>query len=187
MRFSLRLFHAMLYNRKQGPKCVTPMVRDTQIVIGPNASLSVTQAWLFMGLTALVSMVIGIAMVSQGLWPVLPFAGLELLALGAGLYVSVRRNAYREVIRFGEETVYIEFGALGRGVLASASLPRYWVRAVLEAGGSAHAPTQLALVYAGQRVRIGRCLTDEERELLHQRLQDLLSSTRRMPGTPEQN
>lgn len=158
------------------------MVRQTQIVIGPNASLSVTQAWVFMGLSAALGMAISLVMLIRGLWPVLPFAGLELLALGTGLYVSVRRNTYREVIRFAEETVTVEFGTLGRGVLATASLPRYWARAVLEAGGSAHAPTRLLLVYAAQRVSIGRCLTDEERERLYQRLRELLSSPRYQPG-----
>lgn len=158
------------------------MVRQTQIVIGPNASLSVAQAWVFMGLSTVLGMMIGLVMLWRGLWPILPFAGMELLALGAGLYVSVRRNAYREVIRFADETVQIEFGTLGRGVQATASLPRYWTRAVLEAGESAHAPTRLALVYAGQRISVGRCLTDEEREHLHRRLRDLLSSARQAPG-----
>lgn len=158
------------------------MVHQTQIVIGPNASLSVTQAWVFMGLSTVLAVLISLVMLWRGLWPVVPFAGLELLALGIGIYVSVRRNAYREVIRFGDESVRVDFGTVGQGVRATASMPRYWTKAVLEAGESAHAPTRLVLVYAGQRIRIGRCLTDEEREQLHQRLKDLLSSARQTPG-----
>ena len=34
----------------------------------------------------------------MGFWPVVPFAGLEVGALGAAFWVSMRRNRYREVL-----------------------------------------------------------------------------------------
>ena len=49
-------------------------------------------------------------MYSRKQGPVLPFAGLELGAVGWALAVSMRRNRYREVVSFGEERVRIEFG-----------------------------------------------------------------------------
>jgi len=158
------------------------MFRETQLVIGPNASLSVAQAWLFMGFMSAVGLGIGGVMALKGLWPILPFAGLELVALGAALFVSVHRNGYREVLRFTEDTVVVEFGMLGRGAVASFSLSRYWTRVVLEAGANAHAPTRLLLCCSGQKVELGRCLTDEERERLHGRIRDLLSLPGVQPG-----
>jgi uncharacterized membrane protein len=159
------------------------MSRDTQLMIGPNASLTVGQAWLFFCLMAATGLGIAGLMALRGLWPVLPFAGLELGALGLALYVSVRRNGYREVIRMSEDAVHVEFGMLGRGASATVSLSRGWTRAVLEPGSHRNAPSRLLLHSAGQQVEIGRCLTDEEREQLHRRLQELLSPAwRNKPG-----
>lgn len=159
------------------------MSRDTQLVIGPNASMTVAHAWLFMGLATAVAVCICVVMVVHGLWPVLPFAGLEIGALGLALYVSVRRNGYREVIRFAEDEVRIEFGTLGRGAGGCVSLQRAWTRVRLEPGRHPHAPTELSVCSGGRQVVIGRCLTDEERERLFGRLRELLSPAwRRMPG-----
>lgn len=148
---------------------------ETRLVIGPNASLSARQAWLFMGLTTAVGLGIAVGMTLLGFWPVLPFAGLELSALGVAVYVSVRRNAYREVLVFEPERLRIEFGVVGRGVGTVVELSRQSTRALLEAGPNRHAPTRLVLSCAGQRVRIGSCLTDAERERLAVRLKQLLT------------
>ncbi len=161
------------------------MLGETQLTIGPNASLSVRQAWLFFGATAMLGFGIAGLMVWRGLWPVLPFAGLELGALGAALAVSVRRNAYREVIGVTEDAVRIEFGAVGRGVSGAVSMSRYWTRPVLEPGPNRNAPTQLILRSGAQHVEIAKCLTDEEREQLHRRLQQLMSPAwRQSPVAP---
>ncbi|WP_020650587.1 DUF2244 domain-containing protein [Solimonas variicoloris] len=160
------------------------MSRDTQLMIGPNASLTVRQAWLFFGLMAATGLGIAGLMAARGLWPVLPFAGLELGALGAALIVSVRRNAYREVVWFTGDNVRIEFGRLGRGASTVVTLSRHWTRAELESGATRHAPMRLWLRSGGQQVEIGRCLTDEERERLQRRLQELLTPAwRSRPGT----
>lgn len=161
------------------------MSRETQLVIGPNASLSVRQAWLFMAATVMLGFGIAVGMAVQGFWLILPFAGLELSALGVALYVSVRRNAYREVIRFDGEQLTVAFGAVGRGIGGTVSLPRAWTQVRLEAGAHRHAPTGLMLCSSGQRVQLARCLTDEERERLYRRLQELLSPAwRNLPGVP---
>jgi len=154
------------------------MFRDAQLMIGPNASLTFGQAWLFFGLVAVTGLGVAGLMAARGLWPILPFMGLELTALGAALYVSVRRNGYREVVRMSGETVYVEIGMLGRGARTTVSMSRWWTRAVLEPGRHRNAPSRLRLCCAGQSVEIGRCLTEEEREQLHRRLQELLSPAR---------
>lgn len=159
------------------------MSPDAQIVIGPNASLTVGQAQMFMGAMTLVGLGIAGGFAAMGFWPVVPFAGLELAALGAALLVSVRRNAYREVLWFCGEQVRVEFGLANRGASSRVELVRHWTRVLLEAGPTRHAPSRLILTSAGQRVEIGRCLTDEERERLKARIQELLKpGWRRQPG-----
>lgn len=110
-----------------------------------------------------------------GFWPVLPFAGLELVAVAWALIVSMRRNRYREVVTFGLEQVRVEFGTTGRGPSTQIELPRGWVRVRIERNLAVrHAPTRLELSSSGHRVRIGRCLTDEERDQLAKRFTSLL-------------
>lgn len=161
------------------------MSRDAQLTIGPNASLTADQARLFFAMTVALGCAIAALAAWQGLWLVLPFSGLELTALAAALYVAVRGNAYREVIRFSGGSVRIEFGIVGRGVLSSVTLSRSWTRAVIEPGATANAATHLRLRSGMQCVEIATCLTDEERERLQRRLQELLSPAwRESPVVP---
>lgn len=151
---------------------------DTTFVIGPNASLTPGQAAVFMSLTSVVGLTIAFGFVLIGFWPVIPFAGLELAALGAALWVSLRRNRYREVVRLQGDEVVVEFGMVGVGVRARMSLPRHWTRVLLIQGASRLAPNRLVLAYAAQRVELARCLTDDEREALAGRLRRALTVSR---------
>lgn len=157
---------------------------DTRLVIGPNASLDERGAWIFMGLISGLAVLIGSWFAAHGLWPVLPFAGLEIAAVGAALWVTQRRNRYREVLRFEGDVLYIEFGMAGRGALNVVELPRAWTRIRIESGLHRNDPTRLLLQCSGQRVEIGRCLTDEEREHLAGRIRELLHPAWRL--APEQ-
>ncbi|WP_420467895.1 DUF2244 domain-containing protein [Panacagrimonas sp.] len=156
---------------------------DTTFVIGPNASLSLRGACWFMGSISAVTLGGALWFTAHGFWPVLPFAGLELAAVGWGLAVSMRRSRYREVVNLGERTVRVEFGVAGQGCSARAELPRAWTRVEVERKrGNRHAPTRLVLSSSGQRIVIGRCLTDEEREQLSTRLKQVLRTT---PAHPD--
>ncbi|MGQ0618765.1 MAG: DUF2244 domain-containing protein [Panacagrimonas sp.] len=151
---------------------------DTRFVLGPNASLSVRGAWIFMGLASFATLGCALWCTFHGFWPVLPFAGVELAALGAALLVSMRRNAYREVVTFCEERVVVEFGLVGRGAAARVELLRGWTRVSVERSELRNQPTRLVLGSSGQRIEIGRCLTDEEREILAARFKSLLEAGR---------
>jgi uncharacterized membrane protein len=157
----------------------------TRLVIGPNASLSGAGAWGFLGLMAVVALGIAAVFAARGYWPILPFAGLELVALGAALWVTQRRNRYREVLSFTESVIRIEFGVVGQGAYATAELPRAWTKVSVSTGPYRTSPTRLGLDYCGQRITIGRCLTDEERERLAMRIRELLRPGWRTSATPE--
>lgn len=147
---------------------------DTRLVIGPNASLTERGAWLFMGLVTSVGLVIALWFTLKGFWPILPFAGLELAAVGAALWVTQRRNRYREVLSFEDDTLRIEFGLAGRGAGSVVEMSRAWARVLLVAGVHRHDPNRLLLQCSGLRVEVGRSLTDEERERLAGRINELL-------------
>src|SRR5262249_191277 len=144
------------------------------VVIGPNASLSQAQAWAFMGWMCVVGFGIAAVFAVKGFWPILPFAGLELAALGAALWVTQRRNRYREVISVTEDQVRGDIGMIGQGSLAGVEMPRAWTQVRVADGPHRNSPTRLTLEYCGQRVAIGACLTDEERSRLAVRLREML-------------
>lgn len=150
-----------------------------RIVIGPNASLDFRGAVWFLGSLSALALTVAMVCVFIGFWPVLPFAGAELMAVTAAVWVSLRRNRYREVVTVDENRLRIEFGLAGAegrgGAISSVEFPRPWARVVIEAGHHRHDPSRLWVCCSGQRVGIGRCLTDEEREALAARLKELIS------------
>jgi len=152
----------------------------TRIVIGPNASLDFRGAVWFLGSLSALALTVASVCVYIGFWPVLPFAGAELAAVTAAVWVSLKRNRYREVVTLDEDRLRIEFGLAGvdgrGGAKSSVEFPRPWARVVIEIGSRRHDPNRLLLCCSGQRVEIGRCLTDEERVALAARLQELLSA-----------
>lgn len=153
---------------------VVRRMSDTQIVIGPNASLSAAQAaWVMAGMT-FVAMTVAIGFALMGFWPIVPFAGLEISALGAALWISLRRNRYREVLGFGSDRVTVGFGWMGQGATAEVDWPRCFTRVLLEKAVTRNGHNRLYLTSSGQRIAIGRCLTDAEREALHTRIKGLL-------------
>lgn len=147
---------------------------DTQIVIGPNASLSARQAFGVLAWLGFVALTVAVGFAALGFWLILPFAGLELAALAAALWVSLKRNRYREVLKFEAGRVTVGFGWMGQGASAEIDWARSFTRVQLVAGTNRNSHNRLYLTSSGQRIAIGRCLTDDEREALHLRIKGLL-------------
>lgn len=143
----------------------------TIIVVQPNASLSVRQALWFMASISTVSLGLAGYLTLLGYWPVLPFAGIELAALALALWVSMRDNAYREIIRVEGDRVHLEFGMVGEGARSQVDLPRGMVRVRSERGiaGDLH----LLLLCGEQRFELGRCLGPQDRASLVERLREV--------------
>lgn len=147
---------------------------DTRLVIGPNASLTGRQALVFFAGMCGVCLTIAAVFAGLGFWPILPFAGLELAALGAALWVVQRRNRYREVLVFEGERLRIELGEVGKGARARCEWPRASTRIWLQRGPHPTSPTELVLACGPSRLTLGRCLTDAERAALARRLKELI-------------
>ena len=80
------------------------------IVARPNQSASWrANLWLLIALS-IPSMGIAIVFAFHGAWPIVPFAGLELLALGAALYYVNWKLQYRHVITVSDDSVRIDKG-----------------------------------------------------------------------------
>ncbi len=84
----------------------------TRLMIVARPNQSATWNTNVLVLLALAVPVLGIAAAFAllGAWLILPFAGLELLALGAALYHVNRKQQYRQVITFSADSVWIAKG-----------------------------------------------------------------------------
>src|ERR1700686_438919 len=78
------------------------------IQLSPNCSLTPRGAALFFGSICLVSFSIALAMALKGLWPIFPFAGLEMLGRGGAPRWSLQPRHYRQIITVTEERVVVE-------------------------------------------------------------------------------
>ncbi|GAC1623878.1 MAG: hypothetical protein NVS9B10_09250 [Nevskia sp.] len=147
--------------------------------------MSMRMACLFMASMCVVSLVIAGFFALQGYWPVLPFAGLELAALAAALWVSLRRNRYREILVFENERITVRCGMIGEGASLQLEWPRSSTRVHLERGVHRNDPTRLTLSNAGRQLVLARCLTDEDRARLAKRLRELIHPGWRGVALPE--
>ena len=80
------------------------------IIARPNNSASWRSNKLVLLAVSVPSLIAAIGFALQGAWPILPFAGLELLALGSALYYLNWKLQYRHVITLSEDSVCIEKG-----------------------------------------------------------------------------
>lgn len=145
-----------------------------RLVIAPNGSLSVAQAqWFFIGM-CVVSFSIAGFVTAWGLWLVWPFAGLEMLALGAGLYASLRDNGYREVVTVYEDRIEIEAGV--NEPQRRWEFPRLLTQVRLTTGGHRHSPSRLLVTRHGRGCELGRCLCEDERARVAERLKSWVTA-----------
>jgi len=115
---------------------------------------------------------IGIVFAMHGYWPVLPFAGLEVIVLGAALYLCLSRSQQREVVSVNAYCVTVEKGH--RMPEQHWECPRAWARIIMERSPIAWYPSRLSVAFQGRRVEIGSCLNEMDRQILAAELQGVI-------------
>jgi len=109
---------------------------------------------------------------AHGFWPVLPFAGLEMLVLGWALRASLRnRDVVERLVIAGDE---VRFDACGARDEVHRVFPRQWAKVKLRAPHSAKHPCRLLIESHGRACAIGGFLTDAERRGLASRLTQMI-------------
>ncbi len=134
-------------------------------MIKRNCSASPRQLALVFASLIAVSFAFGVAFAAQGLWLVLPFVGLEVVAVAAAFFVYGRHAADYERIelRDGIMTVCRVEAARATEWRARSA----WTRVETEA-------QRVYLAAHGARVEVGRHLTCERRAALAQELRQAL-------------
>jgi uncharacterized membrane protein len=151
----------------------------TRIEITPNCSLSVRGALLFFGSLCGVSLTIAGLMALRGFWPVLPFAGLEMLLLGWALKVSLARRFHRQAITVTETDVSVE--CTDRKHYSHVVFARHWAQVKLRRPASRLHPSRLTIESHGRQCELGGFLTETERRGLALRLTRLIGRINESP------
>jgi len=152
-----------------------------RIQVSANCSLSPRGAILFFGGVAGGSLTVAVLFAAFGMWPVLPFAGLELFLLGLALGLSVRRGQEGEVITVASDRVVVE--VCRRGGTETREFARLWARVELRRAPRSGHPSRLVILSHGRGVEVGRVLTESARQDLYRRLVELIGRTGQIPDT----
>lgn len=136
-----------------------------------NCSLAPRQlAGLFCSL-AVLSLAIGVAFALLGAWLVVPFACIEVLALGAAFLVYARHASDYERIVLSDECLVVETRQAER--VRRERYDRAWIRVVYTGARR----ELIRLVIAGAQVEIGRHVPESERPRLASELRAQLNGT----------
>lgn len=133
---------------------------------------------LFFASVAVTPLLVGALFVSRGLWPVLPFAGLELALLGWALRASLRRRDATQTVEITDTEVAVT--TRDRGREQQILFSRHWARVTLRAHRGWQ-PSRLLIESHGRNCEVGAFLTEEERRALALRLRALIG---RMSDSP---
>ena len=156
-------------------------VLASHIDLSPHCSLSTRGAVVTLTLVALVTFGISTVFAVLGFWPVLPFAGAEMLLLGWALKVSMARRQERESIDISETEIVIEYS---RGASHRVVFPRHWARVKIRRPNSPLHRSALVIESRGRALEVGKFLTEEERRQLAAHLGRLIGGMNQSPALP---
>ncbi|NNF66235.1 MAG: DUF2244 domain-containing protein [Gammaproteobacteria bacterium] len=152
-----------------------------RLQVVPNCSLSWNAAAMFFAWTSAASLGIAVFFAVQGFWPILPFAGLEIMALGCALWISLQRGEYRELISVFPDRIEIEKGC--RRQRQKVVFPLHWAHVNLRPARIASYPSRLVIGSHGRSCEVGKCLTESERKGLNRRLNSLIGLVDQTPAS----
>ncbi len=146
------------------------------IILKPNNSATWSFNMKVLMSLGILAFFISMGFLMQGLWMILPFSGLELLALFSCLYFCVRENIRAEVITFTNDKVIIEQGR--RFAEKSWEYHRLWAKIFVGRDSNTHQPRTIVIRSHGRETELGSFLNGEDKDALVKKLHKLI-----YPGT----
>jgi len=159
-----------------------PDTKSRRVMIRPNQSLSWRQSMMFLGAIAVPLLLVSVVLAVRGYWLILPFAGLEMGALFASLYLVSHAACRCQLVSIGESVVTVEkgrdrgYGPELAGPEGRTEFARGWVRVEFSKRSNDWYPRRLWIGASGRRVELGEFLVDEEKTELAAELHRLLSA-----------
>ena len=143
-----------------------PDDESCRLLLTPNRSLTTRQAYVvFTGLAVWV-LAVGTAAFFAGLPLVLPYSGLEVVAIGAAMYTTLRWTRREQRVEIAGDHIRIAKRAAGGADAGVYEFQRAWARLILETDAGGWYPSRLKLRSHGREVEIGEFLAEEERVAL---------------------
>jgi uncharacterized membrane protein len=146
----------------------------------PRCSLTPRGARVFVAVVGATSFAVAGVCAAQGMWPVLPFAGLEIAVLAWAVRASMRDGSKRETIEIDEERITIR-RTDPRGEHFSV-FPRHGSRVTLRTPQTALHPSRLLIESRSRACEVGRFLTEDARQSLAARLKQLVGNVNEPPA-----
>src|ERR1700760_1161565 len=152
---------------------------EQRIELAPNCSLTPTGAKIFFAATCLFSLSFALIFVLRGLWPVLPFWGFEMVALGAAVYVAMQRGKNTQTLLITDTVVSLV--TRSRQGEAKQEFARHWAKVKLRSPPRRLGVSRLTIESRGRAYEVGSFLTEEERCRLALRLNRLVGGMNESP------
>lgn len=146
-----------------------------EFIIRPNCSLHRTDGRVFLFLLGSVMLIISLVLLAQGLWPVLPFMGADLLLVVYAFRKIATRCRITERVLIDQHQLLIIHEEEKRQP-KTWSFPLYWVRVDLE---THHLHTsRLVIGMQGTWIELAAFLNNDERASLAKALRDAVIAMR---------
>lgn len=156
-----------------------PGAQGTSFILRPNHSMHWKTAKAVFGVVCGYSGATATFFVLLGAWPILPFFGLEIVAVGTALYLSARSTTHREVVTIAAGEIVVERGH--RRKTEEQRLPWHWSRVLLLRDTTGWYPSRLVVRAHGREMEIGRRLYETERVALARTLMHLRAAPPALP------
>jgi uncharacterized membrane protein len=147
--------------------------KNGRFLIRPDCSLTTRGMLVFFAGICTLSLAVAAGLSLLGAWPILPFAGLEMLALAVCLYQLSRRSQDCEVISVRDRIVEVDKHRRGRS--RRYRFERVWARVALSRDPRGWYPSRLTIRSHGHEVEVGRCLNEHDRTWLARDLSRLIA------------
>ncbi len=134
-----------------------------------NCALGPGQLGMCIAGLAAVTLLIGATFAVHGYWPILPFAGIQVLVLGVSFLVYGRHAADRERIVASGDRLLVEW-TCGTRVSRTEHVAK-WLR--VDYGG--RRGDLIRLIAGGSTIEVGRYVPGERRGMLARELRSMLA------------
>ena len=138
-----------------------------RVTFKPNCCLTAESKRQLVLLLTVIPCCIAIGFAMLGAWLVLPFVGLEIVALSFAFYYVNSHESDYESISIDGNSLVVERGS--RQHVSQYELNPYWV--TVQRRELANGELQLYLLSHGKGIEVGRYLTRKQREVLADQLQ----------------
>ena len=148
------------------------MQESGQIVLVQDMALSWRQNFWFITIVSSITITIGIYFTLQGAWMILPFAGIEVVALTGVFFYWYKNNNKMEVLKFNREQLILEQGVTNPEQVQK--FERFWLKAELPHHTDQWYITRVILHYRDDSIEIGKFLNADDKKLLVKHIRQLM-------------